>query len=85
MKNCNNCGTINIDTAIRCEACNMKGQFTFYSLPIKKEKVEAHIHCTNCGTAETGEGAKCMQCNFPIQRKDEEASQVIRTNLKAAQ
>ena len=87
MKNCNNCGTINIDSATHCTHCNMKGQFTFQGLPIKKTITEQEkIHCTNCGTVETGSGTKCLECNFPLPlNKDlsnDSEKPTIRMNVK---
>ncbi|MFK7773759.1 MAG: hypothetical protein AB8F94_16530 [Saprospiraceae bacterium] len=88
MKNCNNCGTINIDSAVQCTDCHMEGQFTFHSLPIKKVELKEDIQCVNCGTIDRGEGAKCLQCHFPIPKKglEEEGSSIsLKPNFKAAQ
>ena len=88
MKNCNNCDTVNIDSAVRCENCNIEGQFTFHSLPIKKMEWKENIQCSNCGTSHRGEGAKCIQCHFPIPKigtEEEENSISLKPNFKAAQ
>lgn len=76
MKHCNNCGTVNIDTATQCEYCNIKGQFTFHSLPIRKEEQNDIVCCTNCGTRDKGAGKKCLQCNFPIAPAEQGSGQV---------
>ncbi len=88
MKNCNNCDTINIDSAVQCANCNMEGQFTFHSLPIKKTERKENIQCINCGASDRGEGAKCHQCHFPIPQNgtDEEVNAIsLKPNFKAAQ
>ena len=88
MKNCNNCDTINIDAAVQCAHCNMEGQFTFHSLPIKKMEPQEYIQCCNCGAADRGEGAKCFQCHFPIPKNGTEVkgnSISLKPNFKAAQ
>ncbi len=88
MKNCNNCDTINIDSAVQCENCKIEGQFTFHSLPIKKMELKENIQCPNCGIPDRGEGAKCFQCHFPISKKEmgEEGNSIsLKPNFKAAQ
>lgn len=88
MKNCNNCDTINIDTAVQCANCKMEGEFTFHSLPIKKVELNENIQCMNCGAPDRGEGAKCIQCHFPIPKYEatEDVNSIsLKTNFKAAQ
>lgn len=68
MKVCNNCSTVNEDTAEKCGHCHMTKNFTWQGAAKEKPapKKAAAIHCKNCGSHDPGEGAKCVHCHFPL-------------------
>lgn len=79
MKNCNNCGTENIDSVTNCTNCNMANDFTFTGLPLKKAPVKIENHtCSNCGTSEMGGGKRCIQCNFPLPVEHHQETQIVK-------
>lgn len=67
---CNNCFSENADGTVRCNQCNMEGNFSHktpdgHSQPLSIVKKSAY-QCTNCGTNEPGEGQICVHCHFPM-------------------
>ena len=67
---CKNCFTENPDGTVRCNQCNMEGNFILKLPDTRKPatliREENKVQCRNCGSPEPGTGKKCMHCHFPM-------------------
>lgn len=72
MQICQNCGTLNDDTANICQCCRMKGHFKKQDeaspkLPENSNEQTPHqAYCLNCGQPTMPHDTKCPYCRMPL-------------------
>jgi len=67
---CKNCDSENTDGTIKCQQCNMEGNFIHIGPNGEKKEAifvdKSPVHCKNCGCEAPGNDIKCTECNFPL-------------------
>ena len=83
---CKNCFTENPVGSVRCQQCNMAGNFEHRDGRQVVMTVEkSPLHCKNCGCSNPGTGEKCVECHFPLapRKKAPETPEMLQfRNLK---
>lgn len=69
MKICQNCATVNDDTALACQSCRMKGRFKIQEGTPNlhengNEQMPHEAHCPNCNQPTMPNDVKCPHCRM---------------------